>query len=303
MRRIAPYMFMVFALGFVVSLGAQEAAIESPNAETETVSGTVLVAGATGRTGRFITEQLVAKGYNVRAMTRRDLTDAADTFGQDYDWVQGDVRDVDTLKLAMEGVTHVICAIGSTQSYGPNSPEYVDYGGVRNLADVAKEFEVKHFVLVSSMGVTQQDHFLNKVRGNVLIWKFLGEEHLRRSGLNYTIVRPSGLQNMPGGVMSIELLQGDDPAKQGLVTRADVAAVTIEALSNEGAVNKTFEITNGDVNPEDNWPDRLADLKADTVGEAPADDMFSATPETPPTLQTTPPAEQIQPAQDNSAGE
>ena len=296
MRPIASYIMVFVALGFMASLAAQEATVETPDAEMVAVTGTVLVAGATGRTGRFITEQLIAKGYDVRAMTRRDLTEAADTFGQEYDWVQADVREVDTLRLAMDGVTHVICAIGSTQSYGPNSPEYVDYGGVRNLADIAMEMGIKHFVLVSSMGVTQQDHFLNKVRGNVLIWKFLGEEYLRRSGLNYTVVRPAGLQNMPGGVMSIELLQGDDPTKQGLVTRADVAAVTIEALSNEGALNKTFEITNGEVNPEDNWPDRLANLKADTASEAPADNGFLGPPSAPPILQTIPPAEQSAPA-------
>ena len=170
----------------------------------------------------------------------------------------------------MTDADYVICTIGSTQSFGANSPEYVDYGGVKNLVDAAKEAGVEHFTLISSMGVTQPDHFLNKVRGNVLLWKYLGEEHLRRSGVSYSVIRPGGLSNFPGGISVINLKQGDAPDAQGLITREDVALVAVESLSNPGAENKTFEVVNGDVVPGDDWRGRLALLESDDPQMAPA---------------------------------
>ena len=246
---------------------AQTASMDDP--ASATARPLVLVAGATGRTGQYITKHLKDRGYRVRALSRRSVEEAQTTYGTEYDWVQGDVRDMASLKAALDGVTYVICSIGSTQSFGDNSPEYVDYGGVKNLVDAAKEMDVERFALISSMGVTQPDHFLNKVRGNVLLWKYLGEEHLRRSGLDYAIIRPGGLSNFPGGISVINLKQGDAPDAQGLITREDVALVAIESLSNEDAINKTFEIVNGDIDPEDDWRARLAALAPDAQLESP----------------------------------
>jgi len=255
--------FTIAVMLFVWAWPAQAETTEQSDAIEKTSGGLVLVAGATGRTGQYITKHLKKQGYRVRAMSRRSVEEAQDTYGTDYEWVQGDVRDMASLTLAMTGADYVICTIGSTQSFGANSPEYVDYGGVKNLVDAAKETGVEHFALISSMGVTQPDHFLNKVRGNVLLWKYLGEEHLRRSGLNYSVIRPGGLSNFPGGISVIDLQQGDAPDAQGLITREDVALVAIESLSNQGAVNKTFEVVNGDVVPGDDWRGRLALLKQD----------------------------------------
>jgi hypothetical protein len=49
------------------------------------------------------------------------------------------------------------------------------------------------------MGVTDPDHMLNKILDNVLVWKLRGEDALRAAGVPYTIVRPGGLQDGPGG--------------------------------------------------------------------------------------------------------
>jgi len=52
---------------------------------------------------------------------------------------------------------------------------------------------VERFVQISSMGVTNPYHYLDKNLDNVLRWKLRGDEVLRASGLRYTIVRPGGL--------------------------------------------------------------------------------------------------------------
>jgi len=259
-------MSKVFTIAVMLFMWAWPAAADTtaePVSAEAKKGGLVLVAGATGRTGQYITKHLKKEGYRVRAMSRRSVAEAEETYGTDYEWVQGDVRDMASLTAAMADADYVICTIGSTQSFGANSPEYVDYGGVKNLVDAASEAGVEHFALISSMGVTQPDHFLNKVRGNVLLWKYLGEEHLRRSGLDYSVIRPGGLSNFPGGISVIDLKQGDAPDAQGLITREDVALVAVESLSNPGALKKTFEVVNGDVVQGDDWRRRLAQLEAD----------------------------------------
>lgn len=231
----------------------------------ETDKGTVLVAGASGRTGSHVMEILAEEGYAPRGMTRNPER-AAETVGADYDWVRADATDPATLAAAVAGADYVICTIGSEEAEGPNSPEFVDYGGVKNLIDAAAAADVKHFVLMSSQGATDDslDNILNKMFGNVLVWKLKGENHLRASGLNYTVVRPGSLEDPPheAGTVGLRFDQGDDG--RGLIPRKDVAAVMVAALGDADANRKTFELYQDGGAPADNWQgSAFASLAAD----------------------------------------
>lgn len=225
--------------------------------------GLTLVAGATGNTGRRLIAALKAQGIPVRAMTR-SLENAHEKVGTDYDWVVADVTDITTLPAALDGVENVISTLGARRTDANNTPEAVDYGGVKNLVDAAKQAGVKHFVLMSSTSVTAgPDHFLNKNFDNLLMWKFKAEEHLRQSGLDYTVVRSAGLRNNYEPGMGILFTQGDK-APGGLITYDDVIAVLIESLSNPEAKNKTFEIMNYKAFIPKTWPAQLKTLAPDS---------------------------------------
>jgi uncharacterized protein YbjT (DUF2867 family) len=200
----------------------------------------VLVAGATGGTGRQVVAQLLDQGYGVRALVR-DAASAAEKLGPEVEFIVADVRDPESLVPAFEGVTSVVSAIGAGEKAGPNSPEFVDYGGNKNLIDAAVNAGARQFVLVSSMGVTHEDHVLNRIFGNVLIWKMKGEDYLRATDINYTVVRPGGLHDKPGGEQKI-IFEQTDTVKSVSISRADVAAVCIAALIYPEAHNKTFEV-------------------------------------------------------------
>lgn len=226
----------------------------------------VLVAGGTGQTGRLILAEAQKAGYRVRGMTR-DAARARQTVRGNFDWVAGDVRDPASLGPAMAGVRYVICAIGATERSGPNSPEFVDYGGVRNLADAARAAGVQQFVLLSSVGVGGGGGafgwFLNTIAmPGILDWKAKGEAHLRASGMPYTIVRPGGLTNDAGGELGIRFTQGDTMGG-GTIPRADVAALTVFVLGRPDALNKTFEIASDENLAPDAWRKVLATLKTD----------------------------------------
>lgn len=260
MRRTTRILTTLLALMLGIAAGPLLAA---------TADELVLVAGATGKTGRLIVEQLRSQGYKVRAFVR-DTERARKTLrevlgedpGEHLEFAEGDVRDPESVSRAMDGVTLVITSIGATQKEGENSPEFVDYGGVKNLADAAVAADVGQFVLISSMGVTHEDHVLNRIMGNVLIWKLRGEDHLRASGLNYTIVRPGGLYNEPGGEQLIVFEQGDN-VKQVTITRADVANICVAALRYPEARNRTFEVYSLKETPNENWAEMFAALNPD----------------------------------------
>lgn len=224
---------------------------------------TVLVAGATGQTGRHIVRQLQTSGYHVRALVR-DRDQAKALLGPDAEFVVGDVRDPATVTAAMSGATAVISSIGARGRDGPDRPETIDYQGVRNLVDAAKAAKVRQFVLLSSRGVTWTDNPLNRMFGDVLIWKLKGEDYLRASGLAYTVVRPGLLLNEPGGQGALAFEQGDRKSTdQRLIPRADVADVCVQALKLTEARFRTFEVFSVEGAPVSDWKSMFAGLKAD----------------------------------------
>ncbi len=251
------------ALGVVIATHAMAA---QPAARAAAGPPMVLVAGASGQTGRLVLDRAEQAGYRVRAMARDPAKSKSDIPGS-YEWVVGDVRDPATLAFAMAGVTYVICSIGATERSGPNSPEFVDYGGVRNLADAARTAGVRHFVLVSSTGAGGGGGAFGWLLNTVLMpgileWKGKGEQHLRASGLTYTILRPGGLTNDPGGKAGIRFTQGDTLGG-GTIPRADVASIAVLALGNGDAAGKTFEMASAEDSPVDGWKKRLASLRPD----------------------------------------
>ena len=250
--------FSVLAAAALLTVGcAQEA--ETPEAP-EAPKPLVLVAGATGGTGSLVVAELQKQGYPVRAFVR-STAKAAERLGADVEAVAGDLKDTASIAAALDGVGAIINAAGAGGGgSGDNTPEKVDYEGARNLAEAALAAGVGHYVLVSSRGVTDDDHYLNRMFDNVMLWKRRGEEAVAASGVPYTIVRPGGLSDDPGGVQTIIFEQGDTRSQGIWNTRADVARVCVAALKHEAARNKIFEIHAEDGEPQADFAAEFATL-------------------------------------------
>lgn len=196
----------------------------------------VLVAGATGGVGQLTVANLITAGYRVRVLTRSEqkakamFTKPVET-GQ-VDIAIGDIRQSETLAAATEGITHLICATGTTalpsnrwdfkvdlgrnpleqvtnwtkiyldadfrNTNARNTPEAVDAIGVNNLVQAAP-IDLRRFVFVSSCGVDRQEQFPYSLLNayGVLDAKSKGESSIVRSGLPYTIIRPGQLIDGP----------------------------------------------------------------------------------------------------------
>lgn len=232
--------------------------------------GLVVVAGASGRTGQFVVRELRARGLAYRPLTR-SRAEAEQRLGAaaaGEPWVEVDVRDPAAVEAALAGARWLISVIGTREVQGPNSAEFVDYGGVKNLVDAARRHGVRHIVLLTAIGVTDPKHPLNKAANDTLAWRFRGEEHLRASGIPYTIVRPAGLRDEPTGHWGgLRLDQGDDwqSVKGTVVSREDIARLMVEALTNPALRNVTVEAVADKAVEPDAWRDRLATLVPDPL--------------------------------------
>lgn len=198
----------------------------------------ILVAGATGRTGRLIVEKLRQQSIQPRVLVR-DIPEAQTRWGDAVRYYQGDVRDIHTLLPAAQGANTLICAIGAASPVGKNCPKRVDFEGVANLVQAASAGGVERFILISSIAVTHPDHPMNCF-GNILAWKLKGEESLRQSQLEYAIIRPGGLKDTPGGEQPLIFDQGD--TRFGMLSRADLAEICLQAVQYPQPLHVTFEV-------------------------------------------------------------
>ncbi|GMH38622.1 hypothetical protein BSKO_06506 [Bryopsis sp. KO-2023] len=129
---------------------------------------------------------------------------------------------------------------------GDMSPETADWIGGKNQIDAAKAAGVKRFIWVGSMGGTDPDNNLNKLGdGNILQWKRKGEEYLIQSGLEYTIIHPSGLGTDKGGEREIRVGVDDELYKleERRINREDVAEACVQCVLIDEAANRAFDIS------------------------------------------------------------
>jgi uncharacterized protein YbjT (DUF2867 family) len=214
------------------------------------------VAGATGETGRRIVKELVRRQIPVRAMVR-NLEKARQILPPEAELVVGDVLKPESLSAAIGDSTVILSATGAAPSFDPTGPYKVDLEGTKNLVDAAKSKGIQHFVMVSSLCVSQIFHPLN-LFWLILVWKKQAEEYLEKSGLTYTIVRPGGLKNEdnPDPVV----MSSADTLFDGSIPRSKVAQVCVEALSEPDSRNKIVEVVASPEAGEKSWDQLFASV-------------------------------------------
>lgn len=219
----------------------------------------VLVAGA-GKSGRAVVRELRDRGYSIRVLSRQPALD----LGTGVAVFVGDVTRPSTLSTAVRGAKIVVSTVGATSPEGENGPQAVDFRGVVNLIDAAKSAGAKQFVLMSSTGAGNPDPkvFFNKNFGIVLKWKGLGEEHLRKSGLAYTIIRPGGLFDCEANQVGLNVT-ADREFGSSRICRSDVAQVIAATLSNTKALRKTIAVVSDEKMQIGAWRGAFGQIERD----------------------------------------
>jgi uncharacterized protein YbjT (DUF2867 family) len=151
---------------------------------TSANGGSILVTGAAGdigAIGRHLTEMLLAKGHNVRALVRREDARAEALRMLGAEVVQGDLTDLVSVHRAVEGCARIYFGMSVSAAY---------LEATVNLAAVARHHGVEAFVNMSQMTVTQMSITeTTDSPQHKLHW--LAEQSLAWSGLPVVTLRPT----------------------------------------------------------------------------------------------------------------
>jgi uncharacterized protein YbjT (DUF2867 family) len=201
----------------------------------------ILVIGATGGTGQRVVAQALKAGHRLTALVRnpQGLAVTSDRLRV----LTGDVvRDDAVLEEAVRGQDVVISTLGVGKSFKP--------GGLiaRSAPRIVNAMEsqgVRRLMFVSAFGVggTYRDVpfvprlFIRLLLKDIYHDKNAGEEAIRRSGLDWTIVYPTGLTDAPGNG---RYRVGERLALRGFprIPRADVATFIVQDIDSAAYLRK-----------------------------------------------------------------
>ena len=197
-----------------------------------------LVIGANGKVGRILTPLLAEAGMEPLAMIR-DPAQQATFSDRGIEVVVADLEE--DFSSVFVGCDTVIFTAGSGGKTGADKTMVIDlYAALRSI-DFAKAAGVQRFSMVSALKAHEPLAGPARIH-HYLIAKHLADEHLKKSGLPYFILRPGGLKDEPG-TGRVTLVEAC-PNRTGDVPRADVAAVLVEALRQE-LLGVTLELVGG----------------------------------------------------------
>lgn len=110
----------------------------------------VLVTGATGFVGSHVAERLAQGGHELRLLLR-PTSSLANLEGLEYERAEGELRDVDSLRRAVQGVDAVMHLAGSTSTNSVAEYEAINARGTADLVHIAREAGIPRFVYASSL--------------------------------------------------------------------------------------------------------------------------------------------------------
>jgi len=190
----------------------------------------ILLAGATGYLGSFITQDLIERGYETKIIVRnkKKVKIEAPTL----EILEAQVTNPKTLKDICRDVDVVISTIGITRQKDGLTYMDVDYKANANLIDEAKRNGVKKFIYISVLNGEKLRHL------KICEAKEKLGDYLKSSGLNYCIIRPNGffsdmsdfLKMAKGGRV---YLFGDGKLKLNPIHGKDLAKVVVDAISQD----------------------------------------------------------------------
>lgn len=208
----------------------------------------VLVTGATGFVGREVVRLLHKTGHSIRILARSRnsprATKAISLYAADVH--PGDVLDAASLAGAVNGMEAVIHLVGIIAEVGKSTFENVHTRGTGNLVMAAQQAGVRRFVDMSALGT--RPNAASRYHQS----KWSAEELVRRSGLDFTIFRPSLIYGPHDQFINffarlirlspVVPLMGSPRARFQPVSVETVAAAFTKSLGEPKSIGQTYDL-------------------------------------------------------------
>jgi len=252
----------------------------------------VFVVGATGRIGHMVVDTLSARGVQVVAMVRDAGSDRAQSLlalpgGANVILAVGDLNDSEeALARLLAGCSACISCSGASrltkatdlladQYADPRHPYNVNYKGIERLCAAMKTAGCRRLVRVTVNALGKSAFFpftvlLNAVLSMTTKWQYAGENAIRASGVEYTIVRPPKLvDDDRSSDVHLRLTdRGTSGAGLVSISRAEVAALVCQAYDHPAAVNTTLTCKWGEgADGAQEWGPLLQAVTSDAAAE------------------------------------
>ncbi|MEV0295347.1 NAD(P)H-binding protein [Nocardia sp. NPDC050710] len=215
----------------------------------------IIVFGANGPTGRLLTGQALAVGHDVVAVTRKPGEfplehDRLTVFG-------GDALRADSVETAVAGGDAVLSALGVPYS---KEPITTYSAGVANIVAAMRKYDVRRISVVSSSAVDPKPYpdagflfnrvlqpYITRVMGKSLYDDMRRMEALlEASDLDWTIVRPGGLYELPA-VTDYTMVDGWADGRY--TARVDLAAALLRSADEDRFIRKVVSVVTTIDNP------------------------------------------------------
>lgn len=215
----------------------------------------IVVFGANGQTGRLVTRRVLDTGHAAVAVTRHP--DGFPFSDPRLEVAGADVHDASSVVHVVNGADAVLSTLGVPFSMRPIDTYSV---GIGNVVASMQKTAVQRLVIVSSTGAY---HYPNRVDTpfalrivEPVITRTIGkstyddqrrmEEIVRDSGLDWTIVRPSGLFDLPHVT---EYVAGEVDPVGGFTSRIDLADYMVTLAADTSTGGKTVIVSTTENTP------------------------------------------------------
>ena len=153
----------------------------------------IAVFGGTGFVGSYIIDNLIESQYTPRVLVREQSKKKIISADK-CDVVIGDIFDEEAIREVISGVDAVIYTIGLIREFPSLGVtfEKLHFEGAVKCMDLSSEAGVKRFILMSANGVCPDGTGYQKT-------KWMSEQYLKNTDLDWTIFRPSTIFGNPRG--------------------------------------------------------------------------------------------------------
>jgi uncharacterized protein YbjT (DUF2867 family) len=207
----------------------------------------ILIAGGTGFIGKALIRRLVEHDYPVRVLIRPSPHSPPLPIGLPVEVALSSLEDERGLSAAMSGVDILYHLISAEWRGAQANLLQVDILGTQALVRSALEAGVKRIIFLSHLGADRASAF------PLLKAKAIAESHIRRSGLDYTILRSgivfgaddhftTGLARLFYAFPFLFFVPGDGKNLLQPLWVEDLATCLTWAIDNTATLNQTLSI-------------------------------------------------------------
>jgi len=212
------------------------------------MSKTILLLGATGRTGKHAISFALAQGYQVVALVRNPAKILVNSEGLTI--ITGVPTDINDVRNAMKGCDAVLSLLAPLPHGAAISIRKIDHPrilerSIYNALDVMKEYHIKRIMILSTVGAGDSwryNPWYVKLLARLTNFKVIFEDHtaqeqlIQASGTDWTIARPVGLNESE--TMGTLAITYDHTPKPFRMSRKLLAKFFIDNLYSETYIHK-----------------------------------------------------------------